>query len=105
MIKVEVKRTESGIKSIQVSGHAHSAKRGEDLVCAAVSSITTGMLNAVDQLFPSQASLVLKQGDEPVIRIEVLEDSDALQYVLNSLMIQLETVAETEGRYIQIKEV
>ena len=48
MISVCVKQDAEGIRMIDVSGHAMQAPHGEDLVCAGVSCIMTGALNALD---------------------------------------------------------
>ena len=49
MIKIVIKRDVSSQKiiSIEVKGHANSDDYGKDLVCAAVSTVITGGMNAL----------------------------------------------------------
>ena len=49
MIKIVIKRDVSSQKiiSIEVKGHANSAEYGKDLVCAAVTTVMTGGMNAL----------------------------------------------------------
>jgi len=42
MVKISVSFKDEHIVRMTVTGHAQSASKGEDLVCASVSSITTG---------------------------------------------------------------
>ena len=46
MIKATFVYCDKDLKSLTVKGHANSAPYGEDLVCAAISAIVVGGLNA-----------------------------------------------------------
>ncbi|MBR3675105.1 MAG: ribosomal-processing cysteine protease Prp [Bacilli bacterium] len=46
MIKATFVYRDKDLKSLTVKGHANSAPYGEDLVCAAISAIVVGGLNA-----------------------------------------------------------
>lgn len=51
MIRIRVKRDQAGfVEQIKVTGHAHFAEHGMDIVCAAVSAVTIGMVNAMEQI-------------------------------------------------------
>ncbi len=50
MIQIDVLTQDSKILKIEVSGHAYSGEPGFDLVCAGVSSIAVGALNALPML-------------------------------------------------------
>lgn len=105
MIKVEVVRKNQNIQEIKISGHADSGPKGYDLVCAAVSSIATGALNALDQIASKDVQLELTENPDAMIKIKVLQNKDDLQLLLNMLLIQLQTVQESQQKYIHIKEV
>lgn len=105
MIKVEVVRKNQLIQEIKISGHADSGPKGYDLVCAAVSSIATGALNALDQIASKDVQLELTETPDAMIKIKVLQNKDDLQLLLNMLLIQLKTVQESQQKYIHIKEV
>lgn len=105
MIKVEVVRKNQLIQEIIISGHADSGPKGYDLVCAAVSSIATGALNALNQLCSSDVQLSLTDNPDAMIKIKVLQNRDDLQLLLKMMLIQLSTVQESQQKYIHIKEV
>ena len=50
MIKVIYEVNDDRYLSIQVSGHADAGEYGKDLICASVSSIMFGFMNALDAL-------------------------------------------------------
>ena len=98
MIEVKISLSESRICKMKISGHALYAPHGEDLVCAGVSSISTGLLNALDILVPTSCKLVMKD----YISIQVVEDSEVVQTILRTGLIQLETIAEQYGDYLKV---
>lgn len=101
MVKVEILQTQDRYKSIRISGHAEYAKSGEDLVCAGVSSIGIGALNALDEIFSTDVRLEQRKNK---ILIKVLKDSDVLQTTLNFMILQLKTMSEVYPQYITIKK-
>jgi uncharacterized protein len=51
MIKIHVERDERGqLERILIKGHAYYDDPGKDIVCAAVSGISVGLVNAVEKL-------------------------------------------------------
>lgn len=105
MIKVDVVKENQLIQEITISGHAESGPKGYDLVCAAVSSIATGTLNALDQIVAQDVQLELTEKPDAKIKIKVLKNRDDLQLLLKMMLIQLNTVQESQPKYIHIKEV
>lgn len=103
MIQVSIAISDSKILSMNVTGHAKSAKKGQDLVCASVSSITTGALNALDRFAPGVCALQLHDGDDAWIDIQVRDvaNSDA-QMILKTVLTQLETIENNYSKYINI---
>ncbi|GIO34758.1 MULTISPECIES: ribosomal-processing cysteine protease Prp [Paenibacillus] len=108
MIQVRIlRRKDGGIHGFEVKGHANFAKHGEDIVCAGVSAVTVGTVNSLEELtgtvmdsrmndgflsahFPSEGD----RGDDP-----------QAQLLLESMVVMLNSIAESYGKYIQIKEV
>ncbi|HZW67858.1 MAG TPA: ribosomal-processing cysteine protease Prp, partial [Pseudogracilibacillus sp.] len=62
MITVTICRKNDKIQSFEISGHANSGPYGYDLVCAAVSAVSFGAVNAALQL--SECELDIEQGGE-----------------------------------------
>ncbi|MDO4467013.1 MAG: ribosomal-processing cysteine protease Prp [Bacillota bacterium] len=101
MVLVEILQKQDRMQSIRISGHAQYADAGQDLVCAGVSSIGIGALNALDEIFSSDVRVEQRKNK---ILIKVLKDSDTLQTTLRFLLYQLETMVEVYPQYIQIKK-
>lgn len=91
MIKIRFQANPDGsFRRVSISGHAMSGPYGHDLVCAGVSAVSIGALNALDGMFSDDCRLEM---DNNQIIIEVLQDSQALQQCLRMLYGQLETIA------------
>ena len=58
MIQVSIGMCEEHIISLQCKGHAGYAEAGKDLVCAGVSSILFGALNALDEMEKGNVGLL-----------------------------------------------
>ncbi len=96
-IKVETKADE--LVSLTISGHAQSDEYGKDLVCAGVSSIGIGALNALDRLAKDD---IKERMDEGYIKIDVLQSTEAVELILKTVLIQLETIALAHPEFIKI---
>lgn len=96
-IKVETKADE--LVSLAISGHAQSDEYGKDLVCAGVSSIGIGALNALDRLAKDD---IKERMDEGYIKIDVLQSTEAVELILKTVLIQLETIALAHPEFIKI---
>lgn len=99
MIQVNVLTHNDLIKKIEVSGHAYSGEPGFDLVCAGVSSIAVGALNAFDELSQG-CDLVLKE--TPYIKIECKDANQENQLLMNFLLIQFKTIEHVHSEHINI---
>ncbi len=94
MIKV-IYLNEKDCIYLKVEGHSNSAPKGEDLVCAAVSSITIGGLNALE----NEYEVVMKDG-----LIEVKgKTSSKDKIVFETIFIQLKTIEEKYPNYLVIE--
>jgi len=100
MIKIVIKRDVSSQKiiSIEVKGHANSAEYGKDLVCAAVSTVMTGGMNA---LTDKEYDFKLEEGHIYVKALDIPSDYDSV--VLKTMEVQLMTIEESNHKYVQIE--
>ena len=78
MVHVKIGIRNEMFQSIVIEGHANSASKGEDLVCAGVSSIGVGVLNALDELCHN---CCLLQMDNGYINIQVKENNNIVQTI------------------------
>ncbi len=101
MIRVTIHTKNSDILEMEVKGHADSAEYGKDLVCAGVSSITTGLLNALDEYCKDTCELELRSG---YVHVKVNENTHDNQLILAVGITQLETIALTNKEFIRIEK-
>ncbi len=109
MINVTIEREQSYIKSFTLTGHAGSGPEGQDLVCAAVSGISFGAVNAVYTL--CEIDLKIDQaGDEGgFLRVTVPDlNNDSLlnrvSLLFEGMVVSLQTVEQDYGQFISISE-
>lgn len=101
MVKVHVKRNQNHIQEIEVKDHAGYADAGFDLVCAGVSSICIGMMNALDEMVPDVCDFVYK---EAYIKIKSRLQDEKADILLNGMVYQLKTMQESYADYITIND-
>lgn len=107
MIKITIHRTASGIQSFEMTGHANFAEHGKDLVCAGVSAVVFGSINAIESLCHVQANIKLgRNGGFLTYALPKLDDEtfQNAQLLLEGMMVSLKTIEMDYGKYIRIKE-
>ncbi len=104
MIRVSIHNVNHVIRKIKVTGHAQSGPVGHDLICAAVSAIATGALNALVETQNENVHLIYREGEDALIEINVLESNESLQTALRFMIYQLKTVEDSHPKNIRIKE-
>ena len=100
MIKITASRKNGKIINLTVKGHANSAPKGEDLVCAAVSSILVGGCNALSQ--PNCFAIKLDSGDASVTELNHANEHD--YEVLEVMLVQFKSVEETSAKFLKVIE-
>ena len=100
MIKIVIKRDESSqkITSIEVKGHSGKDVKGKDLVCAAVSAIITGGMNALSD---KEYDFLLESGHAYIKHLDIPSDYDAV--VLRTIETQFKTVEESEKDFVRVE--
>ncbi|WP_163970124.1 ribosomal-processing cysteine protease Prp [Oceanobacillus halotolerans] len=108
MIHVTVKRSNRHIHSFELSGHAESGPYGYDLVCAGVSAVTFGAVNAVMEL--SNANLTIDQGEDGgylhvTIPSTISEEQmEKVQLLFEGMLLSLKTIEREYSQFIKIHE-
>ena len=101
MISVVIKKKNSMVTCLEVSGHAEYDVKGQDIVCAGVSSIVIGGFNALAKKSNKVKFLV----NNNISKAEIKEKNSEVQIILETMIIQLKTIQESYQKYIEIKEV
>jgi len=108
MIRVTVFRKNDQIQAFEISGHANSGPYGYDLVCAGVSAVSFGAVNAAIQL--CDVELTIDQAGEcGYLYIEIpstLSDqkSTQIQLIFEAMLISLQTIERDYNQFIHIKD-
>lgn len=100
MIQVTTTKQANGYTQIVVNGHANYASKGQDLVCAGVSAIVIGTCNALYELIPDYDGVVMEENQ---ICITVHQPTERSNLILETMLIQLQTVQQKYAKYIVMK--
>ncbi|WP_100011946.1 ribosomal-processing cysteine protease Prp [Lentibacillus sediminis] len=107
MIQVTIYRSDNQIKGFELSGHADSGPYGYDLVCAGVSAVSIGAVNAVMELCDTE--LEIEQGEDGgylSVRLpDELTDSqdEKAQLLIEGMLISLYSIEQEYSQFIQIQ--
>ncbi|NDI34023.1 ribosomal-processing cysteine protease Prp [Chengkuizengella sediminis] len=105
MITVTIERDhEKKIVRYLVDGHAEFAEAGKDIVCAGVSTLTIGTVNAIESLLNIELPAEMHNGllDVEIPKIEKREISDQTQLLLESMVVMLKSIQESYEDYLKI---
>lgn len=100
MIKVSIQYKGKGIESLLIKGHANTGDYGKDLVCAAVSAVSIGALNALDN--EEQYEIEVEEGRVSILFNGALTEHD--ETVIETMILQLKTIQASYPEAIEIKE-
>lgn len=103
MVKTNFYYQKDKIVKVEVSGHSNFDQVGKDIVCAGISAIIFGTLNALDNLVSQQEVKIVVL--ETKVSIEVLKPSNDNQMILQTMFWQLKTISNQYRKNIIIKEV
>ncbi|NQX84131.1 MAG: ribosomal-processing cysteine protease Prp [Mycoplasmataceae bacterium] len=102
MVLVNLKYSNNLIKYVEVSGHSeYLSKDGSDLVCASISSIMFGGLNALSQKGLPKKNLIM---EDNLIKIINNFKSEVYNNIIDTIYFQLKTIESKYGEHIKIIE-
>lgn len=98
--------TDGRLCGVDSKGHAQSAKHGEDLVCAAVSTLLQTCLVALIDGLSMQPRYHMDEGNMSVVLPESIdqEKREQAHIVFNTIRLGLMGVAINNGSYVKILE-
>ena len=99
MIKAKYEVKDGSYLSLDVKGHAEYGEYGKDLICASVSSILFGFMNALDEL---QENVEIRQSENR-ITVEDHSSSSTVQNYFELVIMQLKTIEESYGNFIKVE--
>ncbi|SFE24457.1 hypothetical protein SAMN05216378_2875 [Paenibacillus catalpae] len=108
MISVTVERraADRRIVSFAISGHAKYADRGKDIICAGVSAVSVGTVNAIEALARVELPASMKNGwlSSDIPEQPDKDTDDKVQLLLESMVVMLGNIAQSYGKYVVIHE-
>lgn len=105
MINVTVYRKDEKICGIEISGHAGYGKKGEDIVCSAVSVLSLNTINAIETFTetPFKTEVDEKNGGyfKVLFPYEGMADHDT-QLLLETMVLGLSAIQNEYNKYLTI---
>lgn len=95
---IEITRMKDGI---QMRGHAHYAKPGQDIVCAGVSALIQTLIQSVEELTEDTIEYSMQPG---TVDIKFWSLSDHAQVLVNSFFIGVESIAATYPENVRVAQ-
>ncbi|MDE6031224.1 MAG: ribosomal-processing cysteine protease Prp [Oscillospiraceae bacterium] len=95
MLKAVFHEKGCGFRGFEISGHAGYGTEGNDIVCAAVSSCTMLVCNAITENFGADAEVTV---EENRITLRLREHDTASVRLLAALYEHLKALSEDYGR-------
>lgn len=99
MVNVIVKYSNNVVCGLEISGHALFDDSGQDIVCAGISSVAFGLLNAFSELHHETKCIVR----DNLISIDTKQTDDVSTLIYKVGLIQLQTIKEEFPNYLSIK--
>lgn len=108
MITITVVKNNQNIMSIEATGHSGYAEAGQDIVCAAVSTLTQNLIVGLTEVVGIEPKYVV---DENIPHLMVAlpkelnaEKMKSAQILMRSTCLGLTQVAKEYSKFIKIKE-
>jgi uncharacterized protein YsxB (DUF464 family) len=105
MIYIDIIRSEIGlIETVTISGHAEYDVPGKDIVCAGVSAVSIGTINAVEALCGTELPVIQEHGFLQVDIPSNLEGviHEKVQLLMEGMVVSLQTIEFDYSEYIDI---
>lgn len=108
MIIVTVFRSDQQITAFELSGHADSGPYGYDIVCAGVSAVSFGTVNAVIELCEVELDISQEmEGGYLYVAIPKYLEPDLLekvQFLFEGMIVSLNSIAAEYSSFMKIQE-
>ena len=101
MINITYKLDNGTYTYLKVTGHAQFEDVGKDLICASVSSIFYGLMNALDEI---KDGVTIHDNEDQGIEIIIDTDNEKVQNYIELVLTQLKTIEFSYKEFIRIKE-
>ena len=108
MINITIVKIKQNITTIEATGHSGYAEAGQDIICAAVSTLLENLINGLTEIVKIKPNYVI---DESVPHLSVTLPKDLneskmkdCQILMQSAYLGVKGVADGYQKFIKIKE-
>lgn len=103
MISIDIRRnSENAVERITVSGHAHFAPHGQDIVCAGVSSLVQAAIMGLERHLKREINLCQTKNE---LTVELIEKPDELtQAIWETMLLGLGEIARLYPKSVRITD-
>ena len=101
MITASFNKKNGKIQNFRISGHSGYAEQGSDIVCAAVSSMTTLAVNLITEEFGIPVSLQVDE-ENAVIELSLSNPDERGCSILAGLEREISTLAADYPKFIRV---
>ena len=84
MVIVTYKYNDNNITEVTITGHANFAQLGSDIVCAAISGVVTGTLNALHEMESKTISIISNKSG--LVKIKITNITNDNQVILKTML-------------------
>ena len=110
MIKIEIQRQDSKITYFEIRGHANFSEYGEDIICAAVSSVGQMTVNGLIEILKLKGKLKFTEKNGYIscdlknsgLTNDELKKADIL---VESMYSYIKDVEKSYNNFVKIKEI
>lgn len=106
MVHVKVRQNGQGRnESVMIKGHADFADPGKDIVCAAVSAVSFGLINSAEKLLSGGFTVRTEENGALFCQMPGGADvrqREELQLLLDAMISTLEDIEEEYGDFISM---
>ena len=95
MIIIQIKKDQ-----ISVTGHAEAGPEGQDIVCAAVSTLTQNLISSIEELTEDKISYSISPG---MVDIDYGELSEASKLLVDSFFLGICRIANSYPEHVRIQ--
>lgn len=100
MICVEIFKNKENYQGFKILGHSGYASEGNDIVCAAVSSVSNMTVNLINEVFKVNSSF--EMGEEAMLIFNIDEPCEISNKVIEGFKLQLEIILEEYPKFIKV---
>ena len=103
MITATVLKNSNNYISFSCEGHAGYARKGSDIVCAAVSMLTINAANSINELTDTKIDIVIDEKSGFASWQFTDETDEKVRLLMDSLVLGLQSIRDNYKKYLTLK--